>query len=65
MRIIRSLEFQIGSKEEKLPYGTPDFPLRLIFRTLRHGQNWIFTVSLSCRGTGITLLNCSIWKAAN
>ena len=26
MRIIRSLEFQIGSKEEKLPYGTPDFP---------------------------------------
>lgn len=26
MRIIHSLEFQIGSKEEKLPYDTPDFP---------------------------------------
>ena len=26
MRIIRSLEFQNGSKEEKLPYDTPDFP---------------------------------------
>ena len=26
MRITRSLEFQNGSKEEKLPYDTPDFP---------------------------------------
>lgn len=26
MRITRSLEYQIGSKEEKLPYVTPDFP---------------------------------------
>ena len=26
MRIIRSLEFQIGSKEEKLPYDTHAFP---------------------------------------
>ena len=26
MRITRSLEFQTGSKEEKLPYDTPDFP---------------------------------------
>ena len=26
MRIIHSLEFQNGSKEEKLPYDTPDFP---------------------------------------
>ena len=59
MRIIRSLEFQIGTKRKSSRM------VRLIFRTLRHGQNWIFTVSLSCRGTGITLLNCSIWKAAN
>ena len=26
MKTIRSLEFQTGSKEEKLPYATPDFP---------------------------------------
>ena len=26
MRIIHGLEFQTGSKEEKLPYDTPDFP---------------------------------------
>lgn len=26
MRITRNLEFQIGSKEEKLPYSTADFP---------------------------------------
>lgn len=26
MRITHDLEFQIGSKEEKLPYATPDFP---------------------------------------
>lgn len=26
MKIIHSLAFQIGSKEEKLPYDTPDFP---------------------------------------
>ena len=26
MRITRNLEFQTGSKEEKLPYATPDFP---------------------------------------
>ena len=26
MRITRSLEYQIGSKEEKPPYVTPDFP---------------------------------------
>lgn len=26
MRITRSLEYQTGSKEEKLPYATPDFP---------------------------------------
>ena len=26
MKIIRSFEFQIGSKEEKLPYDTPGFP---------------------------------------
>lgn len=26
MRITRSIEFQVGSKEEKLPYDTPDFP---------------------------------------
>ena len=26
MRIVHNLEFQTGSKEEKLPYDTPDFP---------------------------------------
>ena len=26
MRIVHNLEFQTGSKEEKLPYETPDFP---------------------------------------
>lgn len=26
MKITHSLEFQVGSKEEKLPYDTPDFP---------------------------------------
>lgn len=26
MKIIHNFEFQIGSKEEKLPYNTPDFP---------------------------------------
>ena len=26
MRITRNLEFMTGSKEEKLPYRTPDFP---------------------------------------
>ena len=26
MRITRSLEFQAGSKEEKLPYAAEDFP---------------------------------------
>ena len=26
MRITRNLEFQTGSKEEKLPYETTDFP---------------------------------------
>ena len=43
MRITRSLEFQISSNEEKLPYATAAFPYIASI-----------TGSRSCRGTGTT-----------
>ena len=60
MKIIHALEFQNSSKEEKLPYSTPDFPYIATLADLDK-----YRESLSYHGTGITPLNFSIWKAVS